>query len=88
MSDYATQAHQATETYLTTVGKAQDDLVQAITAFAEQIPKTAAVSGVPSVELPTPTEVTAASYEFAEKMLAQNRKYTDQLIAVLTPEKV
>lgn len=87
MSTYTTQAHQATETYLSTVAKAQDELVRAVAAFAKQIPTTAGVPGVPSVELPTATEITAASFEFAEKMLAQNRSHTDQLIAVLTPAK-
>lgn len=89
MSSYTAQAHKATETYLTTVAKAQDDLVKAVEAFVKQIPKTPAVPGVPaSVDLPTLSEVTAASLEFSEKMLAQNRSHTEQLIAVLTPAKV
>lgn len=88
MSDYTTQAHKATESYLSTVAKAQDDLVAAVAAFAKQLPKATEVPGMPTADLPTPSEITAASFDFAEKMLAQNRAHTDQLIAVLTPAKV
>ncbi len=88
MSDYTTQAGKAAESYLTTVAKAQDDLIKTVTAFVKQLPKTPEVPGAPTADLPTPSEITAVSFDFAEKMLAQNRAYTDQLIAALEPAKV
>lgn len=88
MSDYTTQANKATETYLSTVAKAQDELLKTVAAFVKQLPKTPEVPGAATVDLPTPSEITAASFDFAEKMLAQNRTYTDQLIAALEPTKV
>lgn len=88
MSDYTDQAGRATETYLSTVAKAQADLIKTVTALVEKLPKTPEVPGAPIADLPTPSEITAVSFEFAEKVLAQNRAHTDQLIAVLQPAKV
>ncbi|MEO5832197.1 MAG: hypothetical protein ABIR83_02370 [Nakamurella sp.] len=88
MSDYTVQAQKAAESYLSTVAKAQDDLIKTVTAFVEQLPKNTEMPGAPDADVPTPSEVTAVSFDFAEKMIAQNRNYTEQLLAALQPAKV
>lgn len=86
MTDYVAEANKASEQYLTTLAKAQDDFVAAIENFVKQIPAApAAPVAVPAIDLPSATDVTAFSFDFAEKLLANQRTHADKLIAVLTP---
>jgi len=74
MSDYVAEANKAGEQYLTTLAKAQDDFVAAIENFVKQIPAAPqAPVAVPAVDLPSATDVTAFSFDFAEKLLANQR---------------
>ena len=69
-----------------TEGLTKDDYIAAVEAFVKQIqalPKPAVAA--PVADLPSAGEVTAVSFDFAEKVLAQQRATTDKLIAVLTP---
>ena len=86
MTDYIAEANKATETYLSALAKTQDEMVKAVETFVKQIPalpKSAVAT--PAIDLPSAGDVTAVSFDFAEKVLAQQRATTDKLIAVLSP---
>ena len=86
MTDYVAEANKATEQYLTMLAKAQGDFVAAVEAFVKQIPALPQPAvATPAVDLPSAGDVTAASFDFAEKVLAQQRVTTGKLIAILTP---
>jgi hypothetical protein len=86
MTDYVAEANKATEQYLTALAKTQNEFVKAVEAFVKQIPALPKPAvDVPAVDLPSAGDVTAVSFDFAEKVLAQQRATTDKLIAVLTP---
>jgi hypothetical protein len=86
MTDYIAEANKAGEQYLTTLAKAQDDFVAAVEAFVKQIPALPQPAvATPTLDLPSAGDVTAVSFDFAEKVLAQQRATTDKLVAVLTP---
>ena len=88
MSDYTAQIEKASEQYLTTLVTAQENSVKAIAAFVKQIPATPEVPGLPAVDLTAPSKITAAAFDLAEKLLAQNRSYADQVLAAMVPVKV
>ncbi len=87
MTDYIADATKTTEQYLATLAKTQDDFVTAVQTFVKQIPALPSTVATPApiVELPSAGEVSAVSFDFAEKVLAQHRATTDKLIAVLSP---
>lgn len=86
MTDYIAEANKLTEQYLSTLAKAQDDYVAAVETFVKQIPAAAKPAvATPAIDLPSAGDVTAVSFDFAEKILAQQRATTDKLIAALTP---
>ncbi len=87
MTDYVAQAAKAADEYLATVAKVQDNFVEAVAAFVKalpELPKPAVDVPVPA-DLPKAEAVSAATFDFAEKVLAQGRATTDKLIAVLAP---
>ncbi len=86
--DYTAQIEKASEQYLTTLGTAQDNFVKAISAFVKQIPAIPAVPALPAVDLTAPSKITTASFDFAEKLLAQTRTTADQVLAALVPATV
>lgn len=93
MTDYVNEANKAAEQYLTAVAKVQDDFVKTIAEFVKHAPK--APEGfelpkidLPTVDLPTPADVTTVTFDFAEKLIAQQCTYAQNLIAVLTPAAV
>ena len=86
MTDYIAEANKAGEQYLSTLAKAQDDFVAAVEAFVKQIPALPKPAvATPALDLPSAGDVTAVSFDFAEKVLAQQRATTDKLVAALTP---
>jgi len=87
MTDYVAEATKTADEFLANVAKVQDDFVQAVATFVKALPELPK----PAVEVPVPAglpkaeDVTAASFDFAEKVLAQHRAATDKLVAVLSP---
>ena len=79
---------------LKTVRKSQEAVVDAIKAWADTVqsitPKLPAVN-VPLVDrLPKPEDVVANAYDFAEQLLASQRKFAEDMLkatAPLTPVK-
>ena len=86
MTDYIAETNKATEQYLATLAKAQDEYVKAVETFVKQVPALPKPAvELPKVDLPSAGDITSATFDFAEKVLAQQRATTDKLIAVLTP---
>ena len=77
---------------LSTVRKSQESVVDAIKTWVETIqsmtPKIPAVD-LPFVDqLPKPEEVVASAYDFAEQLLASQRRFAEEVIkatSALTP---
>ena len=92
MSDFAKQAQEAAEQYLAAIQKIQDASLDAISRVASSIPDAAkdAAKNVPSLPtpegLPTVEEVSAAYFDFTEKLVANQKVYTERLLHALKPE--
>ena len=92
MASNPTQAVQ--NEVLNTVSKSQEAVVDAIKAWADTVqsitPKLPAVN-VPLVDkLPKPEDVVANAYDFAEQLLASQRRFAEDMLhatAPLTPGK-
>lgn len=87
MSSFATQAAEAAEQYLAAVSKLQDASLEAVSTIAATVPDAAknAVPAVPAVDLPTPEEISAAYFSFTEKLIANQKAYTERFFAAVTP---
>ena len=87
MTDYVAEATKTADEFLATLAKLQDGFVEAVATFVKalpELPKPAVDVPVPA-DLPTAEDVTAAGFDFAEKVLAQSRATTDKLFAALAP---
>ena len=87
MTDFVAEASKTADEFLATVAKVQDNFVEAVAAFVKalpEFPKPAVEVPVPA-DLPKAEDVTAATFDFAEKVLAQSRATTDKLFAALAP---
>src|SRR6478609_7228431 len=81
MTDYIAEATKVSEQYLATLAKAQDDYVAAVESFVKQIPALPQPTvPAPVADLPSAGDITAVSFDFAEKVLAQQPATTDKLI--------
>ena len=77
---------------LSTVRKSQESVVDAIKTWVETIqsmtPKVPAVDVPFAGQLPKPEEVVASAYDFAEQLLASQRRFAEEVIkatSALTP---
>jgi hypothetical protein len=74
--------------FLSTVRKSQETVIDAIKTWVETVqsitPKIPAVQ-VPGVDkLPKPEEVVASAYDFAEQLLAGQRKFAEEVLKATT----
>ena len=73
---------------LNTVRKSQETLIEAIKSWVEAVqsitPKLPSVSVPLADRLPKPEEVVANAYDFAEKLLAGQRKFAEDVVKALT----
>ena len=90
MANTATQDLQ--NEILSTVRKSQESVVDAIKTWVETIqsltPKVPAVDLPFADKLPKPEEVVASAYDFAEQLLASQRRFAEEVIkatSALTP---
>jgi hypothetical protein len=90
MASTATQDLQ--DEILSTVRKGQESVVDAIRTWVETIqsmtPKVPAVDLPFADQLPKPEEVVASAYDFAEQLLASQRRFAEEVIkatSALTP---
>ena len=89
MSNYVKLATDAGDQYLTSLAEMQENFLKATTAFAARFTPVTPVA-MPSVfpaaaELPTPQEVTEATFAFAQKLLKQQKSFAEKLLSASTP---
>jgi hypothetical protein len=74
--------------FLSTIRKSQETVIDAIKTWVETVqsitPKIPSVQ-VPGVDkLPKPEEVVASAYDFAEQLLAGQRKFAEEVLKATT----
>lgn len=86
MSNYVKLATDAGDQYLTSLAEIQENFLKASAAF------TARFTAMPAIEMPaafaefpTAEELTDASFAFTQKLLKQQKGFTDRLFAASTP---
>jgi hypothetical protein len=85
---------QLQEEFLNTVRKSQETIIEAIETWVDTVksitPKLPSVQ-VPFVDkLPKPEDVVASAYDFAEQLLASQRKFAEEVVKatnVLSPSE-
>jgi hypothetical protein len=74
---------------LNTVRKSQETVVEAIKSWVEAVqsvtPKLPSLNVPLADRLPKPEDVVANAYDFAEKLLAGQRKFAEDVMKALTP---
>jgi hypothetical protein len=77
---------------LNTVRKSQESVIDAIKTWVETVqsitPKVPAVDMPFADKLPKPAEIVASAYDFAEQLLASQRKFAEEVLkatSALTP---
>jgi hypothetical protein len=84
-----TSPQEVQDEILSTVRKSQETVVEAIKAWVETVqsvtPKLPSLNVPLADRLPKPEEVVANAYDFAEKLLAGQRKFAEDVVKALTP---
>jgi hypothetical protein len=88
MSNYVKSASDAGDKYLASLAEIQENFVKATSSFAARF-----AAATPTIEtppafaaaIPTPQEVTEASFAFAQKLLKQQKSFVEKLFAASTP---
>jgi hypothetical protein len=90
MASITTQDMQ--EQFLSTIRKGQEMTIDALKTWVETVQSlTQSLPSIPSVSLPladrlpNPHEVVARGYDFAEQILTNQRKFTDEVLEVASP---
>jgi len=80
------------EQFLSTIRKSQEMTIDALKTWVETVQSvTQSLPSIPSVSLPgadrlpNPQEVVARGYDFAEQLLSNQRKFTDEVLEVASP---
>ena len=77
--------------FLNTIRKSQETVIEAIKSWVDAVqsvtPKLPSVSVPLADKLPKPEEVVANAYDFAEKLLAGQRKFAEDMVQALTPSE-
>ena len=85
----STQTKELEEGFLSTARKSQEIMLEALQTWVDTIQ--AFIPKVPSVRipyadrLPKPEDVVANAYDFAEKLLAGQRKFAEDMVKALAP---
>ena len=87
MASTVTQEMQ--DQFLSTVRKSQEMALEAIKTMVDTIqnitPKIPSVDLPFSDKLPTPHDIVASGYDFAEKLLTSQRKFADEVVKATAP---
>ena len=85
-------AQDVQEQVLSTIRKSQEMAIDALKTWVETVQSvTQSLPSIPSVSLPgadrlpNPQEVVARGYDFAEQILSNQRKFTDEILEVASP---
>jgi hypothetical protein len=80
------------EQVLSTIRKSQEMAIDALKTWVETVQSvTQSLPSIPSVSLPgadrlpNPQDVVARGYDFAEQILSNQRKFTDEILEVASP---
>jgi hypothetical protein len=82
-------AHELQEEFLKVIHTGQEAAVEAVRTWVETLK--AVTPTVPSVRLPlagrlpTPQDVVTGAYDFAEKLLASQRQFAEELVKATAP---
>jgi hypothetical protein len=86
MSDYVKLATSAGELYLAALAETQANFLKSMTSVGPWTTPTPPPATLPFVvDLPTPREVAEANFSFTEKLLKQQKDFTEKLFAASTP---
>jgi hypothetical protein len=86
MSNYVKLATDAGDQYLASLAEMQENFLKASMAFAARLAPAMPFAAPPAfaADLPTAQEVTEASFAFAQKLLKQQKSFTEKLLATGT----
>ena len=82
-------AEQVQEELLSAIRKSQDIVLQAVKAWVDSAQEL--TSKMPSVQLPfadqlpKPEDIVSGTYDFAEQVLANQRKFAEEILEVTAP---
>lgn len=83
MSDYVKIASSSTDQFLSALAETQETFLKSLTAFATWTPTAPPVPVLAfATDAPTPRELSDASFSFAEKLLKQQKAFTEKFFAV------
>ena len=89
MTDTRTAGQEVQGEILNTVRKSQDAVVDAIKRWADAVHTMTPSMTTPSLpytdKLPRPEEFVASAYDFAEQLLASQRKFAEDVLHATTP---
>ena len=89
MTDLRSTGKEMQGQVLDTIQKSQEAVTDAIRAWAETIqsltPSPPAVPAPYADKLPAPSEVVADAYDFAEQLLAAQRKFAEDVLQATAP---
>jgi hypothetical protein len=87
MADYRTATKELQDEFLNVVSKSQTAMIDAIQTWASAVQAiTPDLPGLPGLslpfaeKLPRPEEFIASGYDFAEQLLASQRKFTEEVL--------
>jgi hypothetical protein len=89
MTDTRTAGQEVQGEILNTVRKSQDAVVDAIKRWADAVQSMTPSMPMPGLpytdKLPRPEEFVASAYDFAEQLLASQRKFAEDVLHATTP---
>ncbi len=89
MASTSTVTQELQDQFLATVRKSQEVALDAIKTMVDTIqnitPKVPSVSVPFADRLPKPEDIVASGYEFAEQLLASQRKFADEVVKAAAP---
>jgi len=78
---------QVQDEFLNTIRKSQETVIEAIKSWVEAVqsitPKLPSMNVPLADKLPKPEEVVANAYDFAEKLLASQRKFAEDVVKAM-----
>ena len=83
-----TPTQEIQDEFLNTIRKSQETVIDAIKAWVESVqsitPKIPSVQVPGADKLPKPQDVVASAYDFAEQLLASQRKFAEEVLKATT----
>ncbi len=89
MSDPTSIGNEMQRQVLETIGKSQEAVTDAIRTWAEAVHSVTPSLPIPSLpladKLPKPSDLVANAYDFAEQLLAAQRKFAEDVLQAAAP---